>query len=73
MTTPRAQHYIPRLILKNFTQSGSEDEHLWVTSPAEKHRWRSLPAETGHQRGFYRIEREGIDPNLVENFPASCL
>lgn len=71
MNTTRAQHYIPRLILKNFTTSGSAEEHLWVTAPAERKQWKSLLGEAGHRCDFYRISHEGLDANFVEGFLAN--
>jgi len=68
MSEPRAQHYIPQFLLQNFTLTGREDEHLWVTAPVQRKRWQSRPKETGHQRDFYRVEAEGIDPNIAEKF-----
>jgi hypothetical protein len=68
MSEARAQHYIPQFLLQNFTANGRDDEHLWVTAPLQKKRWKSLPKETGHQRDFYRVEAEGIDPNVAEKF-----
>ena len=59
MSEPRAQHYIPQFLLQNFTLTGREDEHLWVTAPVQRKRWQSRPKETGHQRDFYRVEAEG--------------
>jgi hypothetical protein len=44
------------------------DEHVFVTSPAEKKQWRSLPSQTAHRRDFYRLEIDGVDPNVVEKF-----
>ena len=70
MSETRAQHYIPQFILRNFTLNGTADEHLFVTAPAEKKQWRSLPSQTGHQRDFYRVEIDGVDPNTVEKFLA---
>ena len=66
MSEARAHHYIPQFLLQNFTLNGSEDEHLWVTAPLQQKRWKSLPKETGHQRDFYRVEAEGVDPNIAE-------
>jgi hypothetical protein len=68
MSEARAQHYIPQFLLQNFTLNGREDEHLWVTDPVQRRHWKSLPKETGHQRDFYRVEAEGIDPNIAEKF-----
>ena len=68
MSETRAQHYIPQFILRNFTPNGTTGEHVFVTSPAEKKQWRSLPSQMAHHRDFYRVEIDGVDPNIVERF-----
>lgn len=66
MAENRRQHFVPEFYLAGFTLGGSRDELLHVLDQSDGRRWRSRPSELAHQRDFYRIDVEGIDPNVFE-------
>src|SRR5688500_4204947 len=63
---PRQHHRLPEFYLKGFTPSGRDDDLLWVLDFDRKKRWQSKAAKNARQRDYYRINIEGVDPNVIE-------
>jgi hypothetical protein len=64
---PRRHHYVPRCWLAGFTETGENDDRLWVTDLSRGHQWPSTPDGAGHIRDFYRLEDENAsDPVMAE-------
>ena len=57
-------HFTPVLYLKNFADSNGV---LHAISPTDGHRWRSSPAGIGYERGLYRPDAKGENPNKYED------
>jgi hypothetical protein len=55
MSTPKAQHILPRLSLEHFKDSRGQ---TWTYDKARQKRWSAKPVETGTMRHFYSFEKE---------------
>ena len=63
---PRAHHFVPRCWLAGFTDTGTNEGQLFVTDLVRAKQWSSRPANSGHQRDFYRLSTPELDPVIVE-------
>lgn len=60
-------HYLPRFYLAGFTRHYGADDDLWVFDTEEIKQWKSTPANSAHQRDFYKVDLgDGDDPNSFE-------
>src|SRR4051812_33944610 len=66
MSMPRRHHYIPVNYLKGFTPSGDSTDRLHVIDLLRATSRQCRPGATGFENDFYKIERDGINPNAVE-------
>jgi hypothetical protein len=62
----RKHHFIPVFYLAGFTQSGDENDALWVLDQAQGKQWQSKPRAIAFQRDFYRVEGSGVEADAVE-------
>lgn len=62
----RAHHYLPEFYLAGFTLSGDREDKLWVLDQEQDKCWQTRPANIAHQRDFYRVDIEGVEPDAVE-------
>ena len=60
------QHYIPRMLLKNFTDTGRKDGALYEYDAAEKRVARRNCARAAAEPRFYELETPGISPHDIE-------
>jgi hypothetical protein len=60
---PRRHHYIPQFYLKNFENHNGK---LFVLDMGKRRQWTSTPRDVACERDFYRVEMEGVDPNVIE-------
>jgi len=60
-------HYLPKFYLCGFTRARHRDDSLWVFDKSSAKQWKSTPANSAHQRDYYRVElQDGGDPNAFE-------
>lgn len=64
--TARAHHYVPEFYLTGFTLSGNRQDALWVLDQEQNKSWRTRPANVAHRRDYYRVDIDGIEPDMVE-------
>ncbi|MBZ0142995.1 MAG: DUF4238 domain-containing protein, partial [Rhodocyclaceae bacterium] len=62
----RAHHYVPGFYLAGFTPSGRRDDFLWVHDGKAKKGWRQRPREVACEKDFYRVDAEGLSPDVIE-------
>jgi hypothetical protein len=62
----RAHHYVPVFYLAGFTLSSDRQDVLWVRDRQQDKCWQSRPVNIAHQRDFYRVDIDGLDPDAVE-------
>ncbi|MCP5104868.1 MAG: DUF4238 domain-containing protein, partial [bacterium] len=63
---PRRHHYIPEFYLANFTSTGQKDDFLWVLDKKQAKQWKAIPKNIAHQRDFYRIDVDELEPSYIE-------
>jgi len=66
----RAHHYLPQFYLAGFTLSGDRNGTLWVLDREQGKSWQTRPDNIAHQRDFYRVDIEGVEPDAVEKLLA---
>lgn len=62
----RAHHYVPEFYLAGFTLSGSREDMLWVFDQEQDKHWQARPKKIAHERDFYRVDIDGVEPDAVE-------
>lgn len=64
---PRRHHYVPRLLLRNFTNSAGQ---LWVFDANQKKNWQASPDSAGFERDLYARNLKSPEPEFsaIEEF-----
>lgn len=63
---PRKHHIVPAFYLAGFTNTDSSAGSLHVFDYGSGKRYRSTPRKACRATDFYRVEKPGLDPNIVE-------
>lgn len=62
----RRHHHVAAFHLARFTESGGQGGTLHVYDLQRRQRYQRTPKTTGHERDFYRIDVDGVDPLAFE-------
>jgi hypothetical protein len=60
-------HYVPAFYLAQFNHGGGQDDPFYIFDLEHQKRWKSTPRGSGHEKDFYRVEVDGVDPLVIEN------
>jgi hypothetical protein len=65
---PRKHHYVPSFYLAGFTESGSDEDRLYVFDQCQIKKWPSTPRNAGYARDFYAVDLgPDVDPACFES------
>ncbi len=63
---PRRHHYVAKMYLAGFTNTGTKSGKLWVADSNRGYHKKSLPDGIAHSRDFYRVDIPDVDPFIIE-------
>lgn len=67
MNIPRKHHYVPKLLLKNFTLGGRADDRIWVFDQGARRQWPSTPGKSACEANFNTTNADrNAHPMVVE-------
>jgi len=64
---PRKHHYVPKVLLRGFTASGTNEGQLHIVDLLRRTTYASTPEGAAKETDYNLVESEGVDPFAIEH------
>jgi hypothetical protein len=64
---PRKHHYVPKVLLRGFTASGTSEGQLHIVDLLRRTTYASTPEGAAKETDYNLVESEGVDPFAIEH------